>query len=110
MEAIDQLLAAGEINHMRSYLVINKCDMGSSARQLAKDLSFYSTLGDSGYPVLCVSAQTGEGMEELSHALRGSEMGDSRGPSSIFIGQSGVSIAPRHIHYILLKHICSIFV
>jgi ribosome biogenesis GTPase len=80
LPTIDQLLAAGEAYGMAPMLLLNKCDL-PAAQELKRQLKFYSD--NLGYPLLCVSATTGEGLASVRHALRDGE-------ASIFIGQSGV--------------------
>ena len=78
---IDRYLIASEAQNIQPVLIINKFDMLSDSdfpkvEQLLKD---YRTVG---YEVLCVSATTGEGLEELKNYMAAH--------TSVFVGQSGV--------------------
>ena len=70
----DRYLAAARLMGADSLVVCNKSDQGSV--DLAGE---YQTIG---YPVVSVSAQTGESMESLATALSGH--------TSVLVGQSGV--------------------
>lgn len=75
---VDRMLIFAQMNGIRSTLVINKCDSANaiSAKEVA---SQYSA---SGAEVFFTSAETGDGVDELKAALRGSV--------HAFGGQSGV--------------------
>ena len=72
---IDRVIAIAEGNHCESIVCINKCDLDA-----AEEL--YQTYRAAGFPTLRVSAETGEGLEELSGAIAGKV--------SAFTGNSGV--------------------
>ena len=72
---IDRVIAIAEGNHCESIVCINKCDLDA-----AEEL--YQTYRAAGFPTLRVSAETGEGLEELSGAIAGK--------ASAFTGNSGV--------------------
>ncbi|MCA9728162.1 MAG: ribosome small subunit-dependent GTPase A [Candidatus Eisenbacteria bacterium] len=72
----DRLLVLGEVSRVPPLLVFNKCDQGVMDPDPA---DLYVTVG---YPVLRVSAHTGEGLDELRRHLRGR--------SSLLLGPSGV--------------------
>ena len=72
---IDRVIAIAEGNHCESIVCINKCDLDA-----AEEL--YQTYRAAGFPTLRVSAETGEGLEELSGAIAGKV--------STFTGNSGV--------------------
>ena len=78
---IDRYLIASEAQDIQPVLVINKFDMLSDndypeVEQLLKD---YQTVG---YEVLCVSAATGAGLDQLKDYMATH--------TSVFVGQSGV--------------------
>ena len=72
---IDRVAAIAEGNGCESVICINKCDLDA-----AEEL--YQTYRAAGFPTLRVSAETGEGLEELSGAIAGK--------ASAFTGNSGV--------------------
>lgn len=78
---IDRYLIAAEHAGIQPLLLLNKADLIHSENQQALHhlLAVYQQLG---YPVLQVSAQSGEGMEQLQQQLDGR--------ISVFVGQSGV--------------------
>lgn len=80
---VDRVLVSAHAQGLDVAVVLNKVDLvpqGSAARVEVDDrLSDYR---DIGYPVLCVSAITGEGMPELRQLLSGRV--------SILVGNSGV--------------------
>lgn len=79
---IDRYLAAAKLNHIAVTLVLNKIDMltaESDQQAFSKLLDLYQNIG---YPVVSISAKTGEGLPNLLQQLRGKQ--------SIFVGQSGV--------------------
>lgn len=75
---IDRYLIAAEAHNIQALLVHNKADINTQP-ELAAMLARYQAIG---YPVLRVSSKTGEGLSELTAALRDK--------ISIFVGQSGV--------------------
>jgi ribosome biogenesis GTPase len=75
---LDRFLVAASVSKIQPMIVFNKCDLVKS-KQFLEVLSFYQQLG---YPVVAVSAHTGEGLDEmLSHIQQG---------RVILVGQSGV--------------------
>ena len=72
---IDRVAAIAGDQEVPVYLCINKCDL-DPALDLVK---IYTTAG---FQVICASAETGEGVEELRHLLRGK--------LTAFTGNSGV--------------------
>lgn len=74
-EVIDRYIIAAEKGHLEPVIVINKADLGE-AEEIVK---LYRELG---YTVLCVSAETGLGIEKLKQAMKDK--------SSLFAGESGV--------------------
>ena len=78
-DLIDRLLVLVESSGMHPILVLNKVDL-AAASEVARDLTgLYEAIG---YRVLCTSAESGEGLEELREQL-------CRGVSAL-IGPSGV--------------------
>ncbi|GAB6068037.1 small ribosomal subunit biogenesis GTPase RsgA [Methylothermus subterraneus] len=78
---VDQYLVVCEIRKIAVCLVFNKLDKipkEQRSRLLEGDLAPYRTL----YPILLLSAKSGEGMDALRAALKGK--------TSMFAGQSGV--------------------
>ena len=78
---IDRYLAAAEAHNIEPFVVVNKSDLLTDnnypdMQQLIDDYQFI------GYEVICVSANTGSGIDQLERYLS-----DHR---SIFVGQSGV--------------------
>lgn len=79
---IDRFLATSEAYRIKALIIINKTDLltDDEDRQL---LDAVTTLYRSiGYRVYCVSARTGEGLDDLRDALDGNE--------TLFSGNSGV--------------------
>ena len=76
---LDRYLVAAEAAGLPSLIVITKLDLAWKNRELEQDLETYRRIG---YPVLQVCSATGEGIEELTSALRGK--------TSVLIGKSGV--------------------
>ncbi len=74
---IDKLLLGARMQDMRAVLVINKCDLGRDTAELAQ-----RDYAGAELPVLCVSADTGEGIELLRTEMQGE--------IACFAGQSGV--------------------
>lgn len=61
---IDRFMATSEAYNVPAILILNKCDMwDEEEREIASALCYlYSSIG---YQTLCVSAKTGEGLDEL---------------------------------------------
>jgi ribosome biogenesis GTPase len=76
---IDRYLIAAEKGELAPLLCINKIDLGD-AEQIRADLRFYAEV--LGIPVLLLSAQTGEGLEEFRSLLAGK--------ATVLSGPSGV--------------------
>jgi len=76
---LDRYLVSAEAAELPSLIVINKLDLAWKNPQLDEDIEIYRRIG---YPILLVSAITGEGIEELKDALQGK--------LSVMIGKSGV--------------------
>ena len=74
---IDKLLLGARMQGMRAVLVMNKCDLGEEAAQQAR-----RDYAGAELPVLCVSAGTGAGVEQLRAQMQGK--------IACFAGQSGV--------------------
>jgi ribosome biogenesis GTPase len=74
-QAVDRFLALAETCGLRPVVCFNKRDLGDP-RELR------ALYGSVGYPVLWVSARTGEGLDTLREALRGHV--------NVFVGPSGV--------------------
>jgi len=76
---LDRYLASAEAAGLPALIVINKLDLAWKNPSLDEDIEIYRHIG---YPVLLVSAITGEGIEELKQALQGK--------LSAMVGKSGV--------------------
>jgi len=76
---LDRYLVSAEAAELPSVIVINKCDLADRNPGLDEEIEIYRRIG---YPVLLVSAVTGEGIEELKQALQGR--------LSVLVGKSGV--------------------
>lgn len=74
---LDRFLVIAEHQHIQPVIVMNKADLRG-----ARDPSWQRVYESIGYPVLTVSAGTGEGMGTLTAALQGK--------ISAFVGPSGV--------------------
>jgi ribosome biogenesis GTPase len=74
---LDRFLVIAEHQHVDPLIVMNKADL-----KQASDLEWTGPYEAIGYPILCVSAETGEGMQALRGALKGK--------ISAFVGPSGV--------------------
>lgn len=81
LNIIDRYLVICETAHIPALIVVNKIDLASpeTRQTIAEQLAIYQRIG---YQTLCLSAETGEGMEALQNQL-------AQG-TSIFVGQSGV--------------------
>lgn len=79
-ELIDRYLVASEHHQISPIIILNKCDLDTErVTQVETMLTPYKDLG---YPVVAVSANTGQGVDELSVLLTDR--------TSVFVGQSGV--------------------
>jgi ribosome biogenesis GTPase / thiamine phosphate phosphatase len=76
---LDRYLVAAEAAELPSLIVINKLDLVWKHPSFDEETEVYRRIG---YPVLLVSAVTGEGIEELKSALQGK--------LSVMVGKSGV--------------------
>lgn len=76
---LDRYLVTAESADLPSLIVINKLDLAWKNPNLDEELEIYRRIG---YPVLSVSAVTGEGIEELKRSLQGK--------LSVLVGKSGV--------------------
>ena len=74
---VDKFLVMAEMNNVDAVICINKCDLVDE-----ETLAQYKAIYEEHYPVLAVSAQTGEGIEELETAIAGKTVA--------FAGPSGV--------------------
>ena len=76
---LDRYLVSAEAAGLPCLIVINKADLAWKNPGFDEEIEIYRRIG---YPVLLVSAVTGEGIEELKHALHGKQ--------SVLVGKSGV--------------------
>lgn len=76
---LDRYLVSAESSDLPSLIVINKLDLAWKNPSLDEELEIYRRIG---YPVLSVSAATGEGIEDLKQILGGK--------LSVLVGKSGV--------------------
>ncbi|MBN2117398.1 MAG: ribosome small subunit-dependent GTPase A [Anaerolineales bacterium] len=76
---LDRYLVSAEAADLPSLIVINKLDLAWKNPGFDEEIEIYRRVG---YPVLLVSAITGEGVEELKRALQGRQ--------SVLVGKSGV--------------------
>lgn len=76
---LDRYLVSAEAAGLPALIVINKLDLAWKNPELEADIEIYRRIG---YPVLLVSAVTGEGIEELKQRLQSK--------LSVFVGKSGV--------------------
>ncbi len=72
---IDRVIAIAEGNHCESIVCVNKCDLASGEELV-------ELYRDAGYQALAVSAETGEGIDQLKELISGKV--------SAFTGNSGV--------------------
>ena len=77
---IDRYLIACEHHQISPLIVVNKIDL--DPQQVERTFSLTAPYKDIGYPVLAVSASSGEGINQLSAQLKDQ--------MSVFVGQSGV--------------------
>jgi ribosome biogenesis GTPase / thiamine phosphate phosphatase len=76
---LDRYLVSAEAAEIPALIVINKLDLAWKNPDFDTEIEIYRRIG---YPVLLVSAVTGEGIEELKQALHGKQ--------SVMVGKSGV--------------------
>ena len=76
---LDRYLVSAEAAELPSLIVINKLDLAWKNPGFDEEIEVYRRIG---YPVLLVSAVTGEGIEELKDVLQGK--------LSVLVGKSGV--------------------
>jgi ribosome biogenesis GTPase len=76
---LDRYLVAAEAAGLPALVCISKSDLAPFSPDLREKLAIYGAIG---YPVLMVSALTGEGLTELAEALHGRV--------SVLVGKSGV--------------------
>lgn len=75
---IDRYICAATLENIHPVIVINKIDLCEDREELADTVEYYR---ESGYPLLCTSVVSGEGMEDLRAILIDRD--------SVFSGQSG---------------------
>src|SRR5687767_9045919 len=76
---LDRYLVSAESSDLQAMIVITKMDLAWKNRKLDSELEAYRRAG---YLIQCVSATTGEGIEELKQILQGR--------MSVLVGKSGV--------------------
>jgi ribosome biogenesis GTPase len=76
---LDRYLVSAEAAELPSLIVINKLDLTWKNPDFNEEIEIYRRIG---YPVILVSAATGEGIEELKQQLQGK--------LSVLVGKSGV--------------------
>jgi ribosome biogenesis GTPase len=76
---LDRYLVSAEAAEIPALIVINKLDLAWKNPGFGEEIEIYRRIG---YPVLLVSAVTGEGIEKLKQALQGKQ--------SVMVGKSGV--------------------
>ena len=76
---LDRYLVSAEAAEIPVLIVINKLDLAWKNPAFEEEIEIYRHIG---YPVLLVSAATGEGIAELKQALQGKQ--------SVMVGKSGV--------------------
>jgi ribosome biogenesis GTPase / thiamine phosphate phosphatase len=76
---LDRYLVSAEAAEIPVLIVINKIDLAGKNSGFDEEIEVYRRIG---YPVLLVSAATGEGVDELKDALQGKQ--------SVLVGKSGV--------------------
>jgi ribosome biogenesis GTPase len=76
---LDRYLVSAEAAGLPCLIVINKADLAWKNPGFDEEIGTYRRIG---YPVLLVSAVTGQGIEELKQALQGKQ--------SVLVGKSGV--------------------
>lgn len=75
---IDRYICIAALEDITPVIVINKIDLCEDRIELEETVGYYR---ESGFPLLCTSVETGEGMEALRALLKDRE--------SVFSGQSG---------------------
>jgi ribosome biogenesis GTPase len=76
---LDRYLVSAEAAELPSLIVINKLDLAGKNPGFDEEIEIYRRIG---YPILLVSAATGEGIEELKQSLQDK--------LSVLVGKSGV--------------------
>ncbi len=76
---IDKTLVVAEINHINSYVIITKKDLCDDQRKLENLKEIYRKAK---IPCLCLSTQSGQGLDEIRSVLNGK--------TSVLTGNSGV--------------------
>jgi len=76
---LDRYLVSAESSQLPVLILITKLDLAWKNKSFDSDLDAYR---QAGYAVQCVSANTGEGIEELKQTLQGK--------TSVLVGKSGV--------------------
>src|SRR5512147_1141217 len=76
---LDRYLVSAEAAELPALIVINKLDLAWKNPSFDEEIEVYRRIG---YPVLLVSAATGEGVEQLKQALQDKQ--------SVMVGKSGV--------------------
>lgn len=79
-ELVDRYLVASEHHQISPIIILNKCDLDTE--RVAEVATMLAAYKDLGYPLVAVSANTDEGIDELSALLTNR--------TSVFVGQSGV--------------------
>ncbi len=79
-ELVDRYLVASEHHQISPIIILNKCDLDTE--RVAEVATMLAPYKDLGYPLVAVSANTDEGIDELSALLTNR--------TSVFVGQSGV--------------------
>ncbi|MBF0624531.1 MAG: ribosome small subunit-dependent GTPase A [Magnetococcales bacterium] len=85
---LDRYLVAASAAGLGVVLVVNKIDLATDADPWREPLAIYPRVG---YPLLPLSAATGEGLEALAEHLRGR--------TAMFVGQSGVGKSSLIAHW-----------
>ena len=95
---LDRLLVTYEVYNVPAAIVLNKCDLYGPEHEEMR-MAFHEIYEGAGYPVIEVSARTGEGVEMLRDMVSGRVLPDgsinedfdaSRPVVSLFSGVSGV--------------------
>ena len=95
---LDRLLVTCEVYNVPAVIVLNKCDLYGPEHEDMRS-AFHEIYEGAGYPVIEVSAHTGEGVDRLRAIVSGRELPDgtsneeydpSRPCVSLFSGVSGV--------------------
>ena len=75
---VDRALIQADAEHIKPLVLVNKCDLETESDTEERLMEWIRL----GYEVMCVSAKTGEGMDDFASRLAGRV--------SAFVGQSGV--------------------